>query len=406
MATNPMQKKARNSFLLGMLLTLLIVGVIGAAIAMMYLTQPEEEEVDPMIKVITLNKNVNSGQIITSDMLTVNEVPESTVPKNATADFDVFENYALRDVGGNLISTRYIDEESDELELYTKIDGIEYSIKIEDTSGRYYINEISKQVIDERNVETNEADDGSEELYTMVGNEEVEVFTEEVDGEEVFYINVEGEKLYMNLEEVPLVAKVDMDKNTVLTTELVTKGDNIVQDDVRREQYNVVELPVDLETGDYIDIRLMLPSGQNFIVVSKKEVEIPEVEGVPSATTMYVNLSEDEILHMSSAIIEYYWIAGSRLYATEYTDPGMQEAATVTYPVNAYVNNLIQQNPNILTSVKQEITSGLLAGIRNTEINTYLTDFDEGLTNIESGILESIQNSIDTREDYLEDLAQ
>ncbi len=33
-------------------------------------------------------------------------------------------------------------------------------------------------------------------------------------------------------------------------------------------------MPMDLVTGDYIDIRLMLPNGQDFIVVSKKEVTI------------------------------------------------------------------------------------------------------------------------------------
>ena len=62
-----------------------------------------------------------------------------------------------------------------------------------------------------------------------------------------------------------------MKANTLITTDLISKSDNMVQDDVRKQEYNVVVMPVDLATGDYIDIRLMLPNGQDFIVVSKKK---------------------------------------------------------------------------------------------------------------------------------------
>lgn len=62
-----------------------------------------------------------------------------------------------------------------------------------------------------------------------------------------------------------------MKANTVITKDLISKSDNTVADDVRREEYNVFVLPMDLATGDYIDVRLMLPSGQNYIVVAKRK---------------------------------------------------------------------------------------------------------------------------------------
>ena len=43
MATNPMQRKARNSFLLGMLLMLIIAGVIIAFLAMQLINKMKEE---------------------------------------------------------------------------------------------------------------------------------------------------------------------------------------------------------------------------------------------------------------------------------------------------------------------------------------------------------------------------
>ena len=49
-----------------------------------------------------------------------------------------------------------------------------------------------------------------------------------------------------------------------------------------------------------------MPSGQNYIVVSKKEVTIPEISGVPSESTIWLNLTEGEINLISNAIVEAY----------------------------------------------------------------------------------------------------
>ena len=74
---------------------------------------------------------------------------------------------------------------------------------------------------------------------------------------------------------VGMMAKVGMKKNTVMTRNLVQQTDNPITSDVRKEEYNMMILPTDLMTDDYIDIRLRMPNGQNFIVVSKKQVTIP-----------------------------------------------------------------------------------------------------------------------------------
>ena len=55
-----------------------------------------------------------------------------------------------------------------------------------------------------------------------------------------------------------------MNKNTVITLEMIAKSDETLTDDIRRQEYNCVVLPLDLETGDYIDLRLMLPNGQDY----------------------------------------------------------------------------------------------------------------------------------------------
>jgi len=108
-------------------------------------------------------------------------------------------------------------------------------------------------------------------LYIKRNGSEYEVKQE--DETEQYYIEVRNEKEYIELNSVPLVAKVDLNANTVLTEDLITRADNPVQDDIRKQEYNIVVLPVDITTGDYIDIRVMFPNGQDFIVVSKKKLK-------------------------------------------------------------------------------------------------------------------------------------
>ena len=361
MATNPMQRKARNSFLLGMLVMLLISGIVIALLFMQLLNriQADNEELANSVNAYVLNQDVRSGQVITTDMLTLQTVNKTLVPSNATSDISMIENYALQDKEGNDIYTKY--DRDNNPQLYITIDNTEYEVEQEEETDNYY--------------------------YTR-GNE----------------------KQYLELNSVPLVAKVDMNANTLITTELLSKSDNVVQDDVRKQEYNMIVLPMDLVTGDYIDIRLMLPSGQDYIVVSKKEVEIPVIGGVDSEDTIWVNLSEDEILHLSCAIIDAYQITGAKLYATKYTEAGMQNAATPTYPINEITSRLLESDPNIVDRAMQEIrarySENNSATLRNDYINSEINNQgDQTQTNLQTNMEESITNSQNSRKEYLDSLS-
>ena len=363
MATNPMQRKARNSFLLGMFLTLLITGAIIALLAMQIINKAKEEKqkLSLMTNVLVLKQDVTSGQVITKEMLETKAVNKELVPSNATSEGNSvsIDNFAMQDKEGNNVITK--TDKNNNAVLYIQKNDKQYELKQKEKTGEYYI---------EQN----------------------------------------GEEQYIELTSVPLVAKVDMKKNTVITRELLNKGDSLVQDDVRKQEYNMVILPMDLVTGDYIDIRLMLPSGQDYIVVSKKEVEIPNANGVDSTDTIWANLSEDEILHMSCAIIDAYQIKGAKLYATKYTEAGMQNAATPTYPINESTARLLQDNPNILDKAKTEIANRYnkanSSQLRNDYINNVIqSQGEESQSNMETNMQESITNSKTNRKEYLDSLA-
>lgn len=360
MATNPMQRKARNSFLLGMLVMLLIAGIVIGILFMQLMSKvkKEQENLKASVNAYVLNQDVSSGQVITTDMLTKQTVNKNLVPSNATSDISIIENYALQDKEGN--------------DIYTKI-------------------------------KNNEP-----KLYITKNNTEYEVQKEEETDN--YYISKNNNKEYLELNSVPLVAKVTMKKNTLITTELLNKSDNIVQNDVRRQEYNMIVLPMDLVEGDYIDVRIMLPSGQDYIVISKKEVGIPQINGVDSEDTIWVNLTENEILHMSCAIIDAYKVRGAKIYATKYTEAGMQEAATPTYPANESTLALLQNNPNILEKAMNEIRTRYnntnASQLRNDYINSAInSQGDQAQSNVETNMQESITNSRNARKEYLDSLS-
>lgn len=82
MASNPMQRKSRNSFLLGMILTLLITGVI-IALLFLQLKQKTEQlnaELNAKVNVYTLTQNVKSGQVLTQDMFALKKIHKDSIP--------------------------------------------------------------------------------------------------------------------------------------------------------------------------------------------------------------------------------------------------------------------------------------------------------------------------------------
>ena len=356
MASNPMQRKARNSFLLGMLLMLIISGTIIAFLFLQLKNYKDKEiaEKNARQKVAVLNQDVKSGQIITSDMLTTQEVNKSLIPENAIGEVATLDNYSLQDKEGNNVITR---TEEGEPVLYLQRNGKNERLEIESETGNYYIQN---------------------------GNE----------------------KEYIELNTIPVLAKVTMSKNTLLTRETITKGNNTTSDDVRKQEYNVIVLPTQIQTGDYIDVRLSIGE-LDYIVISKKEVTIPMVGDADSSSTIWLNLTEDEILSMNSAIVDAFKIPGSKLYATTYTEPGIQQSATPTYPISSETYRLMLDNPNIVDQAKQELDRryNSIQNERpnvNSSIEQNLEEADE---NLNTKMQESITKTQEERKQYLDGLS-
>lgn len=139
-------------------------------------------------------------------------------------------------------------------------------------------------------------------------------------------------------------AKTDMASATVLTHAMVYENEDITKD-VREGEYSFIELPSKVAVDDYLDIRIQFPTGDDFVLLSKKSVK--DVLGL----TVWLNVDEGEILTMSSAIVDAY-ISGAKIYAMPYVDEHMQDKSEMTYPVKENVKELIQESPNIVNRYK------------------------------------------------------
>ncbi len=216
-------------------------------------------------------------------------------------------------------------------------------------------------------------------------------------------INVDTSTLYTTIP-AGLMAKVDLNPGTVMTTDLTYENEPLTSD-VRTVEYNVITLPSQLTTGEYIDIRLRTPDGRSLIVISHKEVTIPNIAGVDSTNCIWLDLSEEEILMMSSAIVEAYKMNGAMLYATRYVEPGIQEAATVTYVPNDETRALIERDPNIVEEAKNALLSVLNANseLVRPGINNAINN-EDAADNVVEKTEDEITSLQEERELYIESL--
>jgi hypothetical protein len=299
MAMNPMQRRARNSFLTGMLVTLVVMAVV--VIALLYkinqLNEDKEKLIAQQQTVYVAAEDITSGGEITEDQL-IQAVVITDVPKD---------------------------------EILSLTDFVEYD------------------------------EDGNE-----------------------FAIDY--------------ISKVDLPAGTIITKDMVSESGDETTDSQRIQEYNMLMLPSELKNGQYIDIRFKLPNGADFIVASKKKVL------QCTSDTVWLKVDEAEILSIGCAIIEAYQTTGSKLYATVYSEAGMQATASTTYTPNNDTWDLINRDPNIVAEIRNELATKYNneeQGVGRVKIDSaILTDS----SSVESGVQSEASALKSAREAFVTEL--
>ncbi len=148
---------------------------------------------------------------------------------------------------------------------------------------------------------------------------------------------------YITDEDIGSVAIVDMAPGTPILKNMVSTI--AITHDTRIYEIGAVNLMADQMVNDYIDVRIMFPNGEDYLVLSKKKI----IKEVLDTSLIYTYMNEDEILRYASATVDAYVTTGAYLYTTKYVESNLQDEAIPNYPVKANVIDLMTSDPNIVS---------------------------------------------------------
>ncbi len=159
--------------------------------------------------------------------------------------------------------------------------------------------------------------------------------------------------------------KIPVEDKTIVVDTMFFQEDDYVAIDLRSKEFNMITLPSDLEVGDYIDIRLLFPNGEDYLVVAGKEVMRTGTN--VDSNSIVLDLDEEEIVRLSSAIIETYMLEAANLYATKYVNPYQQLFDEKNVDYVAKYNDAVELLKEQYTEITEELVSGERRPIMNED---------------------------------------
>ncbi len=158
-----------------------------------------------------------------------------------------------------------------------------------------------------------------------------------------------------------------------------------IDDSVRIEQFNMFMLQPDLKEHHTVDVRIALPNGENYLILSKKKIEKLDKEN----NILWLALDEEEISLISSAIVDGY-ITGSKIYVNRFVDSEVQESLTPNYIPRKDVLELLEENVNLSVDRTYLDTMNARRNLLDKRLNVQP---DEEKAKVESGVQEEKQNN-------------
>ena len=198
--------------------------------------------------------------------------------------------------------------------------------------------------------------------------------------------------------------KIAVNPGTAITKNMVMDEELI--DSARDRDITLDRVTVGTQAGDYIDIRITMPYGDDYIVLSHKRVY------ALNENTIKLHLSELEWNIYQGALIDYYLNQqyGCTMYADRYVEPGLQQEAINFYAVPDNIAALLQKNPNIVDKVEAASLNEWRASIE--QLLVIFRDEDDTVdsdgSTLASGRAEfndAVRSDYDAQREYDEELA-
>lgn len=210
-------------------------------------------------------------------------------------------------------------------------------------------------------------------------------------------LNGMDDTLFATEDDLGYAALIDIPIGSAVQKNMVAQQE--ITDDERIVEVSSVNLTTTQHSNDVVDIRILFPDGEDYILLSKQTIR--NLNG----TTFQLQLTEDELLTFNSAIVDAYTY-GAKLYTTKYISSQIQQDATPFYPVKQETLDLINSDPNIVEIASETLnaqarqnldermallsdTTGDVDFSRNLEVTSPSEDNEEGIEEGESSIADT-----------------
>lgn len=196
-------------------------------------------------------------------------------------------------------------------------------------------------------------------------------------------------EMYLQPDSIGSILLVDVDAYTPIMASMAAK--EAIDNDTREYEIGAACLMVDQKINDYVDIRILFPTGEDYIVASKVRIKNLLLQN----SIFYANLSEAEILTLSSATVDAYTMPGTKLYVTRYLSGSLQEKAIPNYPVRGETIALMSTDPNVLAVAKQTLNLAARQSLEQKLENLTQDHLDmvtDGIDSVTSNIDKAIRD--------------
>lgn len=183
--------------------------------------------------------------------------------------------------------------------------------------------------------------------------------------------------------------KTDLSTGTLMTPALVYPND--LTGDLRYLDVVLDELPIGLEVGKYIDVRIQFPFGQDFIAMNHKEiVDI-------NANVLKLVVSQADIYVYESIQTDKGLFPNTKLYCLEYIDGGIQSSARNYYPMRIETLSAMVQDPNIDDSFDMSVYQHVDRDLLEEQIYSYMDGENNDLYSALTTYIQTNQTDVKTK---------
>lgn len=141
--------------------------------------------------------------------------------------------------------------------------------------------------------------------------------------------------------------RVSLTGGTILCRDMVSTME--ITDDMRYFDIATHYNPIGILPDSYVDVRISMPMGEDYIAMSHKKVE------QVNSGVLKLIVTEEDIMAYNSMLIDSLIYPGTQIYAVEYVEGGVQAEAKTFYPMSKQAIAIAQKNPNLLSAIKEDI---------------------------------------------------